>query len=482
MQTTAQNPQNQATAAAANSSGAISRRSFVKTTATLTGLTALSADRVLGANERVGVGVIGFGLIGRIHTRSLLAQPDVDIVAFSDTYQPRLEEANALTSGRAKLYGDFRRLLEDKNVQAVWVTTPDHWHALMTMMACAAGKDVYVEKPLTLFVKEGRWMVDVARRYQRVVQVGTQNRSGPQFARARQFIRDGKLGDMVSIQSNYFRNAMPGFGNPPDQDPPAGLNWDMMLGPAPKRPYNPNRGIYHFRWFWDYSGGQMTNLGQHSLDLVHWFLDVQGPKSVYSTGGRLFLKDNGEVPDRQDTIIEYPGFTVVSQYRECTAGRSGQGMGGLIFHGTRGTLAISRLGFEVWGDPKLSPNNLVAKVLPPGHPVGGPQFNPELEPPKNAQWTESMKDETGDAMGDYGRHQRDFLSCIKSRQRPLTDLESGHRVVTTCHLANLSLQLGRRIVWDATREAAMGDEEVNRLLARPYREPWDAELRALGVV
>src|SRR5579859_1689482 len=212
-----ENPPPQLTSGA---SAPITRRTFVKTTATFAGLTALSASRVIGANERIGVGLIGFGLIGRIHTRALLKQPDVDIVAMSDTYRPRLEEGVALADGRPKAYADFRRLLEDKNVQAVWVTTPDHWHALMAMMACAAGKDVYVEKPLTLFVKEGRWMVNVAKRYQRIVQVGTQNRSGPQFARARQFVRDGKLGQMVSVQSNFFRNAMPGFGNPPDQNPP----------------------------------------------------------------------------------------------------------------------------------------------------------------------------------------------------------------------------------------------------------------------
>ena len=325
-----------------NSSTGLNRRTFVKTAATFAGLSALSAGRVLGANERIRVGLIGFGLIGRIHTRALLNQPDVELAAFSDTYQPRLDAAVSLAGGHAKPYKDFRQLLDDKSIDAVFVTTPDHWHALMTMLACSAGKDVYVEKPMTLFVKEGRWMVEVAQRNKRVVQVGTQNRSGPQFARARQFIKDGKLGQIVSIQSNYFRNAMPGFGNPPDQEPPHDLDWNMMLGPAPERRYNPNRGIYHFRWFWDYSGGQMTNLGQHSLDLVHWFLGVQAPTSVYSTGGRFFLKDNCEVPDRQDAVIEYPGFTAMCQYRECSAGRGGQGMGGLLFHGTRGTLAISR--------------------------------------------------------------------------------------------------------------------------------------------
>jgi predicted dehydrogenase len=456
----------------------LTRRAFVKTTAGVAGLTALSASRVLGANERIGVGILGFGLIGRIHTRSFMAQPDVDIVAIADTYQPRVEEGVALTGGRARPYRDFRRLLEDKNVQAVVVATPDHWHALQTMLACAAGKDVYVEKPLTLFVREGRWMVNVAKRHQRVVQVGTQNRSGPNFQRARELFRQGKLGQLVSVQSNFFRNVAPGFGNPADQEPPPGLDWDMMLGPAPPRRYNPNRGIYHFRWFWDYSGGQMTNLGQHNLDLVHWMTDVRAPKSVYSTGGRFFLKDSGEVPDTQDAIIEYPGFTAVCQFRECTAGRGGQGMGGLLLHGTFGTMSVTRTGFEVWPDPKVSPNNVAAKVLPPGHPVGGPQ--PEPEPAERQFWTESAKDDTGDAMMDYQRHARNFLDCVKSRQTPATDLESGHRVATTCHLANLSMKVGRKLVWDAEKEEIVGDAEANRLLVRPYRQPWDAELKALG--
>ena len=457
----------------------LTRRRFVKTTASVAGLTALSASRVLGANERVGVGIIGFGLIGRIHTRSFMAHPDVNVVAVAETYQPRLDAAAELISGNVARYRDFRRLLENKDVDAVVVATPDHWHALQTMLACAAGKDVYVEKPLTLFVREGRWMVDVARRTQRVVQVGTQNRSGPSFQRAREFLRQGRLGKVVSVQSNFFRNVAPGFGNPPDQDPPPGLDWDLMLGPAPARRYNPNRGIYHFRWFWDYSGGQMTNLGQHSLDVVHWMTGVTAPKCVYSTGGRFFLKDNGEVPDTQDAIIEYPGFTTVCQYRECTAGRSGQGMGGLMLHGTLGTMAVTRAGFEVWPDAKVSPNNVAARVLPPGHPVGGPQPEPEPEP--RQFWTEPAKDDTGDALEDYGRHARNFLDCVKSRQTPATDLESGHRVATTCHLANISMKTGRKIVWDAEKEEIVGDPEANRLLVRPYRPPWDAELKALGV-
>src|SRR3954451_21439830 len=185
------------------------RREFIKRMAQSTAaVSALSAKRVLGANERVGIGVIGFGLVGRIHTRSFHGLPDSRVVAVADTYKPRLEAAGQLVGSGARLYGDFRRLLEDRNVDAVVIATPDHWHALMCMMACAAGKDVYVEKPLTLFVSEGRWMTEVARRHRRVVQVGTQQRSGPHYKKARELIRGGHIGRVVSARIWAFRNIM----------------------------------------------------------------------------------------------------------------------------------------------------------------------------------------------------------------------------------------------------------------------------------
>lgn len=453
----------------------ISRRGFVQAGAA-TALTAAMWDRVYGANERIGVGVIGFGLIGRIHARNFKAQPDVDMVGIAEAYRPRLEAGAELMGGKVAQYRDFRKLLERKDLDAVVVATPDHWHALMTMMACAAGKDVYVEKPLTLFVREGRWMVDVARRYKRVVQVGTQQRSGPHYQRARELIRGGQLGKIVLVQCNYFRNLSPGFGNPPDQDPPAGLDWDLFLGPAPARKYNPNRGIYHFRWFWDYSGGQMTNLGQHSLDTVYWCLDLKGPKAVTSVGGRFFLQDNCEVPDTQDVILEYPGFTTVCQYRECAAGHGETGMGGLVFLGNKGTMPVSRDSFELFPDRKQNPNNTVAAILG-GHPVGGPQPVPD----EKGTWTTPVKDDTGDWKAQYVLHTRNFLDCVKSRQEPNSDLESGHRVATACHLANISLRTGRKIRWDADKETILGDPEAAAMLVRPYRQPWDAELRSLGI-
>src|SRR5882672_7995402 len=253
----------------------LSRRHFLKSTAraasALAISTALSNSRVFGANNRINLGIIGFGLIGRIHTRSFLSQPDVQIAALAETYKPRMEAgAQLIENPSLQKYNDFRKLLDNKSIDAILIATPDHWHCLMTMMATAAGKDVYVEKPLTLFVKEGRWMIDCAKKHKRIVQVGTQQRSGPHFQKARELIQNKALGDLVSVQMHYFRNVMPGFGNPPDTNPPPDLDYDMWLGPAPKRPYTPDRFIYHCRWFWDYSGGQRSNRGQHSLDIVHW--------------------------------------------------------------------------------------------------------------------------------------------------------------------------------------------------------------------
>src|SRR5688572_13882784 len=209
------------------------RRTFLKATTAATAFTAASWNRVLGANGRVRIGLIGFGLIGRLHARNFLAQPDAQIISVAETFAPRMDAACELIGGSVQRCADFRRMLEDKAVDAVVVATPDHWHALMTMMACAAGKDVYVEKPLTLFVREGRWMADVAQRHKRVVQVGTQQRSGPHYAKAREIINSGHIGTLVSVQNHYYRNVLPGFGTPPDSDPPRELDWELWLGPAP---------------------------------------------------------------------------------------------------------------------------------------------------------------------------------------------------------------------------------------------------------
>jgi predicted dehydrogenase len=335
-------------------------------------LPAASYSRVMGANNRVGVGFIGYGLIGAQHVYDFKNQEDVNLVAVAEAYQPRMEQGvavcNEKSGGRTRGVRDFRRLLEDKDIDAVVVSTPDHWHALMTMMACAAGKDVYVEKPMTLFMKEGRWMIDVARRHKRVVQVGMQQRSGRHYHLGRALMQQQYIGKVFSVRMGAFRNISPGFGKP-EGTQPSDFDYDMWLGPAPQRPYQPHRGLYHFRWFWDYSGGQMTNLAAHEIDICQWYMNKKGPRSAAAAGGRFVLEDDGETPDTMDVIFDYGDFTAVWSHRE-GGGQASRIGHGIEFYGPRGMFNINRGGLRVVPDPKVNSANMIPSFQ--GHPSGGP--------------------------------------------------------------------------------------------------------------
>ncbi|MBI3208612.1 MAG: Gfo/Idh/MocA family oxidoreductase [Candidatus Solibacter usitatus] len=432
--------------------------------------TAASYQRILGANDRVQVGFIGYGLIGKQHVFDFKSQRDVDMAAMCETHQPRLEEGLKDCGPNAKGYRDFRKMLENKDLQAIVVSTPDHWHALMTILACEAGKDVYVEKPLTLFIDEGKWMVKAARRNKRVVQTGTQQRSGLHYQKARKLIREGYLGKVLNVRMNSARNITPGFGKFSDGPIPSELDYEMWLGPAPKRPYNHLRSLYHFRWFWDYSGGQMTNLGAHSIDIMQWFLNVKGPVTVSSVGGRYALESDGEVPDTQDAVFQYPSFTAICSLREAAAGRRASG---LEFLGNKASMVIDRGGFEITPEMKIDPNNAVPQFR--GHTTGGVNRSQTKPEP----YTQAMK-EPGSGNEQFDLHVRNFLDCIKTRQRPISDVEDGHQITTACHLANMSLRLGgRSIRWDAEKEIIVGDAEAAAMMRRPYRAPWNKVLESL---
>ncbi len=438
---------------------------------------AASYSRILGANDRVSLGFMGCGLIGLRHIADFKTFPDVAMTAVCDIYQARVEYAQAQCGTNPKGYSDFRKLLDDKSIDAVVISTPDHWHALQTIMACAAGKDVYVEKPMTLFIKEGRWMTTAARRWNRIACVGTQGRSGTHMKEVLPLVRGGYAGKIHTVRFGSYRNVMPGFGKPEDCAPPSGLDYDLWLGPAPKRPYNPNRCLYHFRWFWDYSGGQMTNLGAHDMDLVHYIMQVKSPKSVYCTGGRFALEDNGETPDTQDAIWEYPGFTVECAIREAggtasrrTPGGTAASLAGVQFVGTKGIFAASRGGYEFAPDMKIVPESAIpAWSTPPGHPTVKPGKPEPYAEPKSGR---------GTSPEPIDIHSRHFIDCVKSRRRPVADVEDGHQVSISCHLANLSMKLGRKLNWDAEKEEIIGDREANAHLVRPYRKPWDDVLRS----
>jgi predicted dehydrogenase len=450
-----------------------SRRAF------LGAISAASYSRIQGANERVQLGFIGCGIISRSHLSNVKLLEDAEIAATCDAYMPRAEQCAADFNPRAKACQDFRRILDDKDIQAVFICSPPHWHALMTTMACAAGKDVYVEKPVSVFVKEGRWMVDAARRYNRVVQAGTQQRSGAHYQKAATELLRGYLGKIVSVRSGSTRNCMPGLGHPPDSDPPPGMDWNLFLGPAPKRPYNVNRGLYNFRWFWDTDGGQQTNMGAHEMDIVLWALQCKGPTSVVSFGGRHSLQDNCEVPDTQDSLFEFPGgVNAVFSYREASLG--GQPIPVLWFYGTKGGMEISRAGFKIYPDAKMPRNGHVpAADKQPAIPPDGPrQLDRGV---RRERWIEPMEMSPDSTVyGGMDLHERNFLDCIKSRKRPNADIEGGHLASAACHLANISLRLGgRRLQWDADEEDFIGDPEGSAMLARPYSPPWDKVFESL---
>jgi predicted dehydrogenase len=426
-------------------------------------LSAASARRVQGANDRVRVGFIGIGLIGKRHLLDFKAQPDVEVAAICELSDERMEDGVATSGGSPERIKDFRKLLERKDVDAVVVSTPDHWHALMTILACAAGKDVYVEKPLNHVVREGEWMLRAARRHRRVVQVGTQQRSGEQYKKTVELLRSGHIGDVRNVRIASGRNISPGFTRPVGQ-PLAAADWDMWLGPAPFVPWDPNRCLYHFRWFWDYSGGQTTNLLSHNLDIAEWALQ-KAPLRVASFGGRYSLTGMGDTPDLVEALLEYPGFVVNWSSNEAAAGLSG----GLDFLGTKGRLSVDRASLEVVPDRLIAAEDQIP-------PFTGPRRAPASE---TGVRTEPVKLSGYDQVRDqFVPHVRNFLDCVKSRAVPASDLESAHVTATSCHLVNVALKVGRTIRWDAAKQDVVGDAEASRLLTKEYRAPWDRELRA----
>jgi len=434
----------------------VSRRDFSKSAALGAVSLALSAGptvrNVLGANERLRMGLIGAGGMGQADLRDFLRTGQVDVVAIADVYEPHLDDAIGMTLGKAKGYKDFRRLLDLKDVDAVIIATPDHWHAIPMIMACEAGKDVYVEKPLSHTLEEGRKMVEAAARHNRVVQVGTQQRSGEHFQKAVELVRAGKIGKVSYAETWIHSNQFPdGIENPPDGDPPPWLDWDLWLGPAPKRAYNRNRAIYNFRWFWDYSGGILTDWGTHLIDIVHWAMGVDAPKTVFATGGKVLLEDNRETPDTLEVLYEYPASPVsgkeflVRFSNRVTNGHGPDGHGyGIQFYGTDGTLFVDRGGYTLWPEP--------ARVGP--------------------ERVSSASATKGEGSAQHYPHVLNFLDCVKSRQKPNSDVETTHRSTSAPHLGNIAFKLGRKLNWDAQREQFPGDAEANKLLSKEYRAPW----------
>jgi predicted dehydrogenase len=439
------------------------RRDFTKTGAAAGLATALSAGRVHGANERVRLGFIGLGNRGDQVLDAFLAHKDHDIVAVCDIYQPYLDFAARKVGTGPKHYKDYRALLDRKDVDAVVICTPDHWHALQTIDACEAGKDVYVEKPLSLCVVEGRKMVEAARKNKRVTQVGLHRRSAAFCREAADFVRKGGIGHVTVVRAFHVLNEWPkGVGNPPNEEPPAGFDWEAWLGPAPRVHYNKNRTFYRFRWFYDYSGGQLTNFGVHYLDMIHWALGQDAPLAVTAMGGKFGVPDDREVPDTLEVLWHYPGNTLVtfSQYN-ATAAPAGLNRGEVEFRGTKGTLYLQSNGFEVVPD-NIAPNEVPARTpldrsIERGYRKGS---RPVIQPKKA-----SGKADTAD-------HARNFLDCVRSRQRCNCDIETGHRDTTAALIGNIAHKMKAYLEWDARAEQFRNNEAANRHLRYEYRSPY----------
>jgi predicted dehydrogenase len=453
----------------------------------MTALSAASYSRVLGANDRIGIGFIGFGLIGKQHVYNFRESfPDVDRIGMCDVYKPRVEEGLAYMQGgpNAKGYTDFRKMYENKDIDGVVVSTPDHWHALLTIMACAAGKDVYVEKPLTVFNDEGKWMIQAKNKYKRIVVVGTQRDHNPGYKIGKQTIESGVLGKIqMANLGGSNRNLYPGFGKTPVEDPPADLDYDMWQGPAPHKPYQNHRALYHFRWFMDYSGGQMTNSHAHGISAFMLVSGQTGPTQVVCFGGRYTLEDDGDTPDIQNAIVQFADYPMTIGVRECNAFRDSVAP---VIMGQKGTLNLRSN--EIIPEPKGDPQRFVPPFQ--GHPVGGIVYGPRETTP----WTEARpaQQRRGVTATDgpmdfenqmFNANKRDWIDCMRSRKEPFVNLESGHRTAIVCNLMTMSTQLGGRTIrWDPEKEEVIGDPEAAALCRRPYHPPWDAVLRSIVTV
>ncbi len=401
-------------------------------------------------SERVTLAIIGTRSQGKRLASSMASFPDLDLVAIcdiDDSLLPATAKVIEDIQGWAPRHEkDFRRILDDKSIQAVVIATPDHWHAIMGIMACQAGKDVYVETPISHNIHEGARLVEATRKYNRIVQSGMQQRSGSQFQSAVQLVRSGSLGNVHLAKAWTVHRRKP-IGFKQDGISPKGVDYDLWLGPAPVRRFNANRFHHNWRWFWDYGTGELGNWGVHVLDIARWGLGVSLPISISATGGKYAFHDAQETPD---TLIVQYGYcqpdvgqevegvhkTIIWEHRLwSTHGIEGRSAA-TAFYGDQGTLVVDRGGWKLYD---------VAKSITAG-------------------------------TSDQARMQhRNFIDCVKSRQKPTADIEIGHVSSTLCHLGNIAYRLDREVRFDPINFNFGNDTEANSLLQREYRHPWYLE-------
>jgi len=444
-------------------SESVSRRQFIRKAGGYAAgiLFITNSHRVFGANERPVLGFMGSGGRGSYLADHFCTRGDCDITWIAD---PDMNRVTPVVDAVAKKLGrapqgtqDFRHILDDDEVDGLIITTPDHWHALGTIMACQAGKDVYVEKPTSHNTWEGRQMVDAARKYERIVQVGTQNRSAPYAQAAVDYIRNGELGEVHFVRVLNMKQRDP-IGKKPDAPVPEGVDYDMWVGPAPMLPFNPNRFHYTWHWFWDFSGGDIINDGVHQIDLARWLVGRTYPISVSSTGGKYAYDDDQETPDTQSVHWEFDDLTMTfnltlwTPYMKKTdfAFRATDEYPNWTFNATK---------IELFGTKGL--------MMFGRHADGWQVYGMDWNVAAQANGPEALKEHTGN-----------FLDCMKTRRRPNADIEEGHLSTFLCQMANISYRMGgRKLVLDVENESFKDDHDANELLKRsgrkPYRVPED---------
>ncbi len=429
-----------------NDNTSYSRRNFLRQAGAVCALpSSAAAYRALAGvspNERINVGFIGLGGMGTGRLQQFMKHPDVNVAAVCDVDQSHLDRAVEIARkarpSAPLAFRDFRKLLELKDVDAVMIATPDHWHAIPMIHACRAGKDAFVEKPLCYSIAEGRAMLEAARANGRITQLGIHiHNDHPNYRRVVELVRSGMLGDIRRVYC-WIRSNDKGIGSPPDSPPPKELDYDFWLGPAPKRAYNPNRSHGRFRYFWDYSGGVFIDFWCHITDLVYWALDLKAPKNVAAAGGRYLTGDNTETPNHMELVYEYPGLVLSwTVHPKGLAGFESHSIG-CVFQGSEASLLAWYDGHELYR--------------------GGKRV-PEFTRPDP-----SIPDSPG--------HIREFLDAVKSRKRTTCDVEYAYRLTKGGLLGNIAYRTGRRVYWDDGRERIVGDSAAQRLTARRYRKPW----------
>ncbi|MBI5085988.1 MAG: Gfo/Idh/MocA family oxidoreductase [Acidobacteria bacterium] len=413
--------------------------------------TAREAVSWAGANERVNVAVVGVRGRGRDHIDGWVKGPNVTVAAVCDIDSGNVERAQAFTAqlggGQPRGYADMRKVLEDKSIHAVSIATCNHWHALGTIWALRAGKDVYCEKPVSHNLREGRLMVEAARKYNRIVQAGMQSRSTPHKIEAVGLLREGVIGKLYMAKGLCHKRRK-SIGRSPDGPVPPGVDYDMWLGPAPMRPFNPNRFHYNWHWFWDTGNGDIGNQGVHELDICRWGLGVSGlPKKVWSSGGKFIYDDDQETPNTQTALLDYGQAQIEFEVRGLIANGEGsvewdgQNTIGNIFYGSEGYLCLDAYGYHIYKGEK--------RELVRQHKVTGKVW-------------------------DTQPHFDNFIAAVRSRKQGdlNCDILEGHLSAGLCHLANASYRLGRSLKVEPAKENFGADAEANAMLTRKYRAPY----------